>query len=326
MTRKRREVLAVAGALIGLSPPRANAQGAWPNRPLRFIISAQVGGVSDIFLRILENRLRERLGQPLYIDPRPGGGGMLAAEAAIRAGDQHSFTINHIASHAISPAVFRNRGTFEPLRDLPGVARFATLPNVLILGSNLPIRTPQELAAQIRANPRQANFSSAGAGTSSHLSGLLFAQRMGVEVTHVPYRGTAPALQAVLGGDVLFNIDNTPVSRPHVLSGALRAIGVSTAQRASTMPEIPTLQELGVPDFDVSSWYGIAAPASTPRPIVDRLSVALLEAVADPEIAARFRDVGAEPWPLGTEAYNDFIRAEQGRWAEVARVAGATVE
>jgi tripartite-type tricarboxylate transporter receptor subunit TctC len=320
----RREFLAGGGVL--LTAAGARAQEAWPDRPLRFIISAQVGGVSDIFLRILENRLRERLGQPLYIDPRPGGGGMLAAEAAIRANDRHSFTINHIASHAISPAVYRNRGNFDPLRDLPGVARFAALPNVLIVRADLPIRTPQDLAAYIRANPRQANFSSASAGTSSHLSGLLFASRMGVEVTHVPYRGTAPALQAVLGGDVLFNIDNAPVSRPHVLSGALRAIGVSTARRASTMPEIPTLEELGVADFDVSSWYGIAAPASTPRAIVDRLAAVLLEAMDDPQIAARFREVGAEPWPLGTDAYNAFIRAEQARWAEVARVAGATVE
>jgi tripartite-type tricarboxylate transporter receptor subunit TctC len=229
------------GALYALS---ARAQpAAWPEKPLRFIITAQVGGVSDIFVRIMENRLRERLGQGLYIDPRPGGGGMIAAEAAIRAADNHSFTVNHIASHAISVAVFRNRGPFDPHRDLPGVCRFARLPNVLIVKADKPIHTVADLVAYIRANPREANFSAAGPGTSSQLSGLLFGQRMGVEVTHVPYRGTAPSMQAVLNGQVLFNIDNAPVSRALVQQGQLRAIGVSTAERATTMPEIPTLQE-----------------------------------------------------------------------------------
>lgn len=327
MPHSRRNLLGAAAAVLAISR-RGVAQptGAWPEKPLRFIISAQVGGVSDIFIRILENRLRERLGQGLYVDPRPGGGGMIAAETAIRAGDNHSFTVNHIASHAISLAVYRNRGPFNPHVELPGVCRFARLPNVLIVKADKPIHTVAELVAYIRANPREANFSSASPGTSSQLSGLLFGQRMGVELTHVPYRGTAPAMQAVLNGQVLFNIDNAPVSRALVQQGALRALGVSTAERASTMPELPTLQEQGVPDFDVSSWYGIAAPAAVPRPIVDRLAAAFLEAMADPDIARRFREVGAEPWPLGTEEYRAFMLAETRRWAAVAEAAGATVE
>ena len=327
---RRRPLLlapALSAGLLTAAGRAALAQDlAWPDRPLRFVISAQVGGVSDIFLRILENRLRERLGQGLYIEPRPGGGGMIAAEAVIRAADNHSFTVNHIASHAISMAVYRNRGAFDPQRELPGVCRLARLPNVLIVHPDKPIRSVAELVAYIRANPREANFSSASPGTSSHLSGLLFAERVGVEVTHVPYRGTAPSMQAVLNGQVLFNIDNAPASRAQVLAGALRAIGVSTAERATTMPEIPTLQEQGVKDFDVSSWYGIAAPAATPRPIVDRLAAVLLEAMADPAIAQRFREVGAEPWPLGTEEYRAFMREEAARWAKVAQAAGATVD
>jgi tripartite-type tricarboxylate transporter receptor subunit TctC len=327
MRRRRRAMLGLLGAALAVPRlARAQTPPAWPDRPLRFVISAQVGGVSDIFVRILENRLRERLGQPLFIDPRPGGGGMIAAEAAIRAADNHSVTVNHIASHAISLAVYRNRGGFDPQRDLPGICRFARLPNVLIVQAAKPIRSVADLLAHIRANPREANFSSASPGTSSHLSGLLFGQRMGVEVTHVPYRGTAPSMQAVLNGEVLFNIDNAPVSRALVLSGQLRALGVSTAERVSTMPELPTLQEQGVPDFDVSSWYGIAAPAAMPRPIVDRLASVILEAMEDPGIVARFREVGAEPWPLGTDAYRVFMREEAARWAQVAERAGATVD
>ena len=223
-SRRRRRCRAAAPA----GRPAARAQPAWPDRPLRFIVSAQVGGVSDILVRIFESRLRERLGQPLYVEPRPGGGGLIAAETAMRANDAHSFTVNHIASHGIGPSLYRNRGGFDPLRDMPGVCRVCAMPNVLIVRSELPIRSVADLVAYIRANPGKANFSSAGSGTSSHLSGILFGQIMGVEVTHVPYRGTAPSMLAVLNGEVLFNIDNAPTSRPHVQSGALRAIGVST--------------------------------------------------------------------------------------------------
>ena len=319
-----RRALLAAPALLAAAP--ASAQQPWPDRPLRFVISAQVGGVSDIFIRTLENRIREQLGQTLYIDPRPGGGGMIAAESAIRAADNHSFTVNHIASHAISLAVYRNRGPFDPNRDLPGICRLARLPNVLIVKGDSPIRSVAELVAFIKANPRLANFSSASSGTSSHLSGLLFAERMGVEVTHIPYRGTAPSMQAVLNGQVLFNIDNAPVSHALVQQGALRALGVSTAERVPTMPELPTLMEQGVRDFDVSSWYGIAAPAATPRAVTDRLSGVLLGAMADPDIIRRFRDVGAEPWPLPTDAYRAFIASEVARWAAVAQAAGATLD
>ena len=160
---------------------------------------------------------------------------------------------------------------------------------MLIVKGDGPIRSVAELVAAIRADPRRGNFSSAGAGTSSHLSGVMFGSRMGVEVTHVPYRGTAPAMAAVLNGEVAFAIDNAPASRQHALAGGLRALGVSTAQRAATMPEIPTLQEQGVRDFDVSSWYGIAAPAGVPRPIIERMAVELTACLEDPAIAQRYR-------------------------------------
>jgi len=313
-------------ALPALGLGRAQAQAPWPDRPLRFVVSAQAGGVSDILIRILENRLRERLGQPLYVEPKPGGGGLIAAESAIRAADAHSFMVNHIASHGIGPSLYRNRGGFDPLRDMPGVARLCAMPNVLIVRADSGITSVADLVARIRANPARANFSSAGPGTSSQLSGILFGQIMGVEVTHVPYRGTAPSMLAVLNGEVLFNIDNAPTSRPHVVSGALRAIGVSTAQRATAFPEIPTLAEQGVAGFDVASWYGIAAPAATLRHAVAKLAEALLEAVADPGIIARLAEIGAEPWPLPTAGYNAFMRAEVAKWAPVVAASGASVD
>ena len=321
---QRRHILA-GGALLA-SPWAARAQPAWPDRPLRFVIGGAAGGASDIFLRMMEARLRERLGQPLVIDPRPGAGGMVGAEVTARAApDGYTFYINHIASHGIGPTLYR-RLSFDPLRDLPGVARIASLPNVLIVKGDGPVRSVAELVAYARANPMRANFSSAGSGTSSHLSGVLFGQRMGVEVQHVPYRGTAPSMAAVLNGEVLFAIDNAPASRQQVLAGMLRALGVSTAARASTMPEIPTLQEQGVANFDVASWYGIAAPAGVPRPIFDRLGAEIVAALGDPAVVQRFRDYGAEPAPLSPAAYDAFMLREKELWAPIVRAAGVTVD
>ncbi|MDI3309447.1 MAG: tripartite tricarboxylate transporter substrate binding protein [Acetobacteraceae bacterium] len=326
MNTRRRALLAGVGAMLAMPGRRVLAQAGWPDRPLRFVIGAAAGGASDIFLRMMETRLRERLGQPLVIDPRPGAGGMVGAEVTARsAPDGYTFFINHIASHGIGPSLYRKL-SFDPLKDVPGVARIAFLPNVLIVKGDGPVRSLQELIAFIKANPGKANFASAGSGTSSHLSGVLFGQRLGLEVTHVPYRGTAPSMAAVMNGEVLFAIDNAPASRQQVLSGLLRALGVSTAQRASTMPEIPTLQEQGVPDFDVSSWYGIAAPAGTPRPIVERLSTEVVDALRDPQVAARIREYGAEPAPLGVEEYNAFMAAQVAAWAPVVRAAGVTVD
>jgi tripartite-type tricarboxylate transporter receptor subunit TctC len=293
---------------------------------MRFVIGGSAGGVSDILLRILENRLRERLGQPLVLDPRPGAGGMVGAEVVARSpGDGYNFYINHIASHGIGPTLYK-RLAFDPLKDLPGVARLASMPNVLIVKGDSPHRTVAELVAFIRANPEKAVFSSAGTGTSSHLSGVLFGLRIGVETTHVPYRGTAPSMAAVLNGEVLFAIDNAPASRQQVLAGMLRALAVSTAERASTMPEVPTLQEQGVAEFDVASWYGIVAPAATPRPIVERMGAELVAALADPGLAQRYRDFGAEPQPLGPAAYDAYMRSEVAKWAPVVRASGASVD
>jgi len=326
MDVRRRALLAGAGGLLALPAARARAETGWPDRPLRFVLGGAAGGASDIFLRIMETRLRERLGQPPVIDPRPGAGGMVGAEVTARSTpDGYTFYINHIASHGIGPSLYK-RLSFDPLKDLPGVARIALLPNVLIVKGDGPIRSLQELIAYIKANPGKANFASAGSGTSSHLSGVLFGQRLGLEVTHVPYRGTAPSMAAVMNGEVLFAIDNAPASRQQVLSGMLRALGVSTAQRASTVPEIPTLQEQGVPDFDVSSWYGITAPAGTPRPIIERLGAEVVAALKDPQVVARLREYGAEPAPLGPAEYDAFMAAEVAKWTPVVRASGVTVD
>ena len=320
----RRSLLALG--LGPLAAPALRAQGAWPDKPLRFVIGGAAGGDSDILLRMMESRLRERLGQPLVIDPRPGAGGMLGAEVAARAApDGYTYYINQIASHGIGPSLYR-RLSFDPLRDLPGVARIAGMTNVLIVKGDGPIGSVQDLVAFCKAHPARANFSSAGVGTSSHLAGQLFGMRMGIEVLHVPYRGTAPSMAAVMNGETLFAIGAAPASHQQVLAGLLRALGVSTARRSSTMPEVPSLQEQGVPDFDIASWYGIAAPAALPSAIRERLGAEVVAALNDPAIARRVRDYGAEPWPLGPAQYDDFMRREMESWAPIVRASGAMVE
>jgi tripartite-type tricarboxylate transporter receptor subunit TctC len=320
----RRALLGATG--LSVAPGLARAEGTWPERPVRYVIGGAAGGVSDIFLRMMEGRLREKLGQPLVIDPRPGAGGMVGAELTARAApDGYSFYVNHIASHGIGPSLYK-RLSFDPLKDLPGVARLAFLPNVLIVKGDSPHRSVAELVAFIRANPQRATFASAGTGTSSHLSGVLLGLRTGVETTHVPYRGTAPSMAAVMNGEVLFAIDNAPASRQQVLAGMLRALAVSTAERASTMPDLPTLQESGVPDFDVTSWYGITTPAGVPRPIVERLSAEFVAALHDPAIARRMREFGAEPAPLGSAEYDAFMRSEVAKWAPVVQASGASID
>lgn len=309
-----------------LAAPALRAQPAWPDRPLRFVIGGASGGDSDLLLRMMEPRLRERLGQPLVIDPRPGAGGMLGAEVAARAApDGYTYYINQIASHGIGPTLYR-RLSFDPLRDLPGVARIAGMTNVLIVKGDGPIGSVRELVAFCHANPSRANFSSAGAGTSSHLAGLLFGMRMGIEVQHVPYRGTAPSMAAVLNGETLFAIGAAPASRQQVLAGMLKALGVSTARRSPAMPEVPSLQEQGVPDFDIASWYGIAAPAGLPAAIRARMGAEVVAAVEDPAVARRIREFGAEPWPLGPAEYDAFMRREVETWAPVVRASGAQVD
>lgn len=311
-------------ALPGAIPARA--QQGWPSKPIRIVSGGAPGGGSDIFVRILETRLRERLGQNLYIDNKPGAGGMVAAEIVARAApDGHTYFVSNLATNGIGVTLYR-RVPFDPVTDLPGVARIATFSNVLAVRADRGIGSVAELIAYCRANPDKAYFGSAGSGTSSHLSGVLFGQRTGLTLTHVPYRGTAANLAALLAGEVLFCLDNLPVYSPHARTGTLTLLAVSVAQRLRSLPEVPTLQESGVAEFDVSSWYGLSAATGTPRPIIERLGTEVVTALADPDIAARIRDIGSEPAPLGPADYDAFIRAEVRKWEPAIRASGATVD
>ena len=325
----RRRVLQAAAAapLMALPPVRpSSAQPAWPSKPIRVVSGGAAGGGSDIFFRIVEARLRERLGQSLWIDNKPGAGGMIGAESAARAApDGHTYFISNLATNGIGVTLYR-RLPFDPAVDLPGVARMVTLSNAVVVRADRGLATVADLIAALKANPDKANYGSAGSGTSSHLSGVLFAQRTGLAVTHVPYRGTAGNLAALLAGEILFCVDNLPVYSQHVRAGTLKLLAVTRAQRLPDLPDVPTLQEAGVPDFDVSSWYGLSAATGTPRPIIERMSAEVVAALNDPQIIKQIRDLGAEPAPLGPADYDAFVAAEIRKWAPVVRASGAIVE
>jgi tripartite-type tricarboxylate transporter receptor subunit TctC len=302
------------------------AQDGWPSRPIKFISAGSPGSTSDLFVRILEPRLRERLGQNVFIENKPGAGGMVAAGVAASAPpDGYTFFVSNVATNSIGVTLYK-KPSFDPKRDLPAVARIATLSNALAVRSDRGWNSLTELLSFLKANPKAANFGSAGSGTTSHLSGVMFAQKTGVAATHIPYKGTAANLSALLGGEISFAIDNLPVYAPHVKAGTLKLLAVTSAKRLASHPDIPTLQELGLPEFEVSSWFGVSAATGTPATIVNKLGSEIVAALVDPQVISKLRDLGAEAAPLGPTDYANFIESEIRKWAPVIKASGASVD
>ena len=305
-------------------PMAARAKDAYPSRPIRVISGGSAGGTSDIFVRIVETRLRERLGQPLFIENKPGAGGMSAAgQAASAAPDGYTLFVSNLATNAIGLALYA-KPSFDPKKELPPVARLATMPNAVAVRANAGPADMRALLEQLKAKPAQAFYGSAGVGTSSHLTGHLLCQHLGVAGVHVPYKGTAANLNALLAGEVLFAADNLPIYVPHVKRGTLKLLAVTQARRVADFPEVPTLQEvLDTRDFDVFSWYGFSTATGTPAAIVDQLAEQVVAVLAEPAVQKALRDIGAEPAPMGAAAYRAFIDAEIRKWQPIVKSSGA---
>jgi tripartite-type tricarboxylate transporter receptor subunit TctC len=333
MSIDRRNILKSAFALTGsamapclTSLGAASAQEVWPSRPIRMISAGSPGSTSDIFVRILEARLRERLGQNVFIENKPGAGGMVAAGVAANAApDGYTFFVSNVATNSIGVTLYK-KPSFDPKRELPAVARIATLSNALAVRTDRGINSVADLLTYLKANPKLALYGSAGSGTTSHLSGVLLAQKTGIEATHIPYKGTAANLTALLGGEITFCLDNLPQYAAHVKAGTLKLLAVTSAKRVSTHPDVPTLQEAGIKDFDVTSWFGVSAANGTPPAIINRFGGEIVAALADAGIVARLREVGAEAAPLGPSDYALFIDAEIRKWAPVIKASGAVVD
>ena len=312
---------------IGLTAPSIWAQSNWPDKPIRVISAGSPGGSSDIFVRIIENRMKEKLGQPLFIDNKPGAGGMTAAGiTSVAAPNGLTLFVSNLATNAIGVTLY-SKPSFNPQKDLPPVARIATMTNAVAVRSDSGIQNMQQLIAILKSDQKKAFYGSAGIGTSSHLTGHILGKAMGANLTHVPYKGTAANLNALLAGEVLFCVDNLPVYTSHVKAGTLKLLAVTQAQRLNSMPEVPTVQEYaGLLGFDVFSWFGLSAATGTPHAILERLGSEVVAALKEPEIAEKIRAVGAEPAPLGPNEYKAFINDEIRKWSAIVKSSGATAD
>jgi tripartite-type tricarboxylate transporter receptor subunit TctC len=315
-----------AGALLALLAVfgTALAQG-YPSRPVRLVVGFTPGGGVDINARLLAPRLAEYLGQQVIVDNRPGAGTNIANELVAKAApDGHTLLVN-TAALAINMSLYRNL-PFDALRDFAPVSVFSESPNVLVVNAKLPAADLKELIAMARASPGKLNYSSAGTGTTQHLAAELLKLRTGTFMVHIPYRGSAPSLTALIAGEVDFSFANIPAIHAHVKSGRLRALASASAKRDPQLPEVPTMREAGVDGVEVVVWYGVLAPAATPRDIVNALAEAVIRATRDLEVRRRLTEQGAHPVGNRPEEFTKLLREEVARWSEVVKVSGASAD
>ena len=315
---KRTLMRATAGALLLLAAPLSMAQ-AWPARPIRLVVPFPPGGLIDNMARLVGNRLVQELGQPVVIDNKPGAGGNVGATEAARAPADGYTLLMASPALTISPAIYKNL-PYQPSQLAP-VALLGRVPNVLLVNPASGIGKVQDLVGRAKAKPGQLNYASNGNGTSLHLSAELFKRRSETFITHVPYRGAAAAITALLSGEVDMMFDNLPSAIGQIQAGKLRALAVTTAQRSTALPDVPTLAEAGMEGFNVSAWFGVAAPAGLPAPVATRLADALQKVVQQPEVAAAMQRQGADPAFMDAASAAAALNADAAQWKQVAAFA-----
>jgi tripartite-type tricarboxylate transporter receptor subunit TctC len=306
-------------ALLAL--PRVARAQAFPQRPVILVSPWPAGGSNDTFSRLIGARIAPALGQPVVIENRPGATGTIGVGQVARAApDGHTLVMGSSPTHATAQAIYPNL-PYDPVRDFAPVTMVATVSNVLVVNPSVPARTVQDLIALAKQRPGALSFSSAGNGSSQHLSAEMFKVMTGVDMLHVPYRGAAPAIADILAGNVQLGFHNMPDVVGGVADGRLRALGVTGERRSAALPNVPTIAESGVPGYSAQVWFGVFAPAGTPRPIVDRLHAEISRAITDPEIKTKLDALGNEVSGLGPDDFGAFVRSEVTRWAEIARKA-----
>ena len=308
-------------ALLLLSPA---AQAQYPAKPVRVFVGYAAGSSTDIVGRIMADRLGAHWKQSVYVETRAGAAGNLAADAAAKAAGDGYTLLFTTSALAINASLYKNL-TYDALRDFAPVSVFAESPNLLVAHSSAGASV-KDLLAQAKARPGSLNYSSAGSGTSQHLAGELFKARTGSYIVHIPYKGTAASLTAVIAGEVHFSFANVPAIIDHVKSGRLRALAILAPKRSELMPEVPTMQEAGVKDVIVPVWYALLAPAATPREIVRALNESTVRAARAPDSKQRLVEQGADPVGNSSEEFTRMLREEVARWAEVVKISGAKPE
>jgi tripartite-type tricarboxylate transporter receptor subunit TctC len=312
--------LAGAAAAFPVLPQIARAEG-YPVRPVHLIVGFPAGGPQDIVMRLIGQWLSERLGQSFIIENRPGASGNVGAETVVRAAPDGYTLLSVSSPNAINATLYKNLN-FNFIRDIAPVASIMRVPLVMEVNPSVPVKTVPEFIAYAKANPGKVNYASAGIGTPQHVSAEMFKMMTGVEMVHVPYRGAAPALTDLIGGQVQVMIDTTPASMQHIRSGRLRPLAVTTATRADALPDLPTVGDF-VPGYEATSWFGIGAPKDTPPEIIATLNKEINAAIADPKIKARLIDLGGTVLPGSPADFGKLITAETEKWAKVVKFSGA---
>ena len=311
-----------------LAPAQAQT---WPSKPVRIVVPFPPGGTTDIVARSIGVELQRMWQHAVVIENRPGAGGNIGADLVAKAApDGYTLLMGTVGTHAINKALFDQSGAkmpFDPAKDFVPITLAAGVPNVMVINPKLPVNTVAEFIAYAKARPGQLNMASSGNGTSIHLSGELFKTVTGVYMVHFPYRGSAPAVTDLIAGNMNVMFDNLPSALPHIKSGRLKALAVTSRTRSPALPDVPTIEQAAsLKDFDASSWFGLFAPAGTPRPIVDKIQGDVAKALAVPEVRERFVAQGAEPGGNTPEQFSAFIKGEIEKWARVVKVSNARVD
>ena len=313
-------VSAILTALIAFGGS-ALAQ-TWPAKPVRLIVPYPPGGSADILARAIGQKLAEGMGQQVVVDNRPGAGTAIGAEATAKAPpDGYTIMLGTVSSHAINPALNPTL-KYDPVKDFAPVSLVASIPVALVVHPSLPVNTVKELVALAKAKPAALNFSSAGNGTSNHLAGELFKSMTGTYMVHIPYKGSAPALNDLIAGQVQLMFDLVLTTAPHVRSGTVRAIAVTGRERSSALPGVPTVAESGVPGYEVSAWFGFFAPAGTPAAIVNALNAETVKAMRLPDLRDRLASQGADAVTDTPEQFAAYVKEELGKWTRVVKASG----
>ena len=322
---QRRTLLqsALASAALLQAPAWADT---WPSRPIKYVVPFAAGGTTDILARIIGPKLSTALGQPIIVDNRPGAGGVLGADVVAKAPpDGYTLLGSTISTHAINSAI-NPKMPYDAAKDFACVTLIGSVAAVLIVPANSPFKSVADVLAYGRANPGKLSFASAGNGTSQHMAGEMLKLLGKIYAVHIPYRGSGPAIQDVIGGQVSMGIDTIVVAAPHIKAGTVRALAVTTAQRVKGFDSIPTMAESGLPGFDVASWQGVHAPANTPPDIVNRVASEITKILGQPDVKERLDSLGLVPASMTPAQFTAFNRSELAKWANVVKTAGLKIE
>lgn len=319
----RRQVLA-ASALSLVLP--AHSQSKYPLKPVTIVVPFPAGGTTDILGRLIAQHLGTRLSGTIVVDNKSGAGGSLGATQVARApADGHTLLMGTIGTHAINQFLYKKL-SYDPLKDFVPISLVALVPNVLVVHPSQPFKSVKEMIAYAKAHPGKLTYGSAGNGTSIHLSGAMFEQLAQVQMVHVPYRGSAPAMADLLGGQTACMFDNLPSAMPHIRSGALRALAVTSSKRFASLPDLPTIAESGLPGYDATSWFGMWAPASTPAEIVTLLNGEIQQILQQADVKQVLLKQGAEAAPGTPAQFEAFIKSEASKWSKVVKTANVELD